>query len=55
MDVLLGRYRVETIAARAGRINHAKVLSPIARAVMPLLMPIMMKTVMAPEKTLGPE
>ncbi|WP_248961263.1 FAD-dependent oxidoreductase [Sphaerisporangium perillae] len=51
----LRRPRVEKVAARAARINHAKAPGPLTRAVMPLLMPIMMKTVMAPEKSVGPE
>jgi 2-polyprenyl-6-methoxyphenol hydroxylase-like FAD-dependent oxidoreductase len=50
----LRRARVERIAARATSANHAKAPGPVARALMPLLMPIMMKTVMAPERTLAP-
>jgi 2-polyprenyl-6-methoxyphenol hydroxylase-like FAD-dependent oxidoreductase len=50
----LRRGRVEKVAARAARINHAKAPGPVARAVMPLLMGVMMKT-MNPEKTIGPE
>jgi 2-polyprenyl-6-methoxyphenol hydroxylase-like FAD-dependent oxidoreductase len=50
----LRRGRVEKVAARAARINHAKAPGPVARAVMPLLMGVMMKT-MNPEKTMGPE
>jgi 2-polyprenyl-6-methoxyphenol hydroxylase-like FAD-dependent oxidoreductase len=50
----LRRHRVEKIAAGAARINRAKAPGPVARALMPLLMPIMLKTVMAPEKNLGP-
>ncbi|MBM0229979.1 MULTISPECIES: FAD-dependent monooxygenase [Micromonospora] len=51
----LRRDRVEKIAARAARINQAKAPGPVARALMPLLMPLLMKTAMNPEKTLGPE
>ncbi|MEV5413485.1 NAD(P)/FAD-dependent oxidoreductase [Thermopolyspora sp. NPDC052614] len=51
----LRRDRVERIAARAARINRAKAPGAVARAMMPLLMPLMLKTVMNPEKTLGPE
>lgn len=50
----LRRGRVEKVAARAGRINHAKAPGPITRALMPLLMPTMMK-LMNQEKTFGPE
>jgi len=51
----LRRSRVEKIAARAARINHAKAPGAVARALMPLLMQLMMKTAMNPEKTIGPE
>ncbi|SCG50630.1 FAD-dependent monooxygenase [Micromonospora coxensis] len=51
----LRRERVERIAARAGRINQAKAPGRVARALMPLLMPLLVKTAMKPEKTLGPE
>ncbi|GAA1514557.1 FAD-dependent monooxygenase [Sphaerisporangium rubeum] len=51
----LRRPRVERIAARAARLNHAKAPGPVARRLMPLLMPLMLKTVMNPEKTLAPE
>lgn len=50
----LRRDRVEMIAAQAARINHAKAPGPVARAVMPLLMPVMTRTVMNPEKVSGP-
>ncbi|GAB3974954.1 FAD-dependent monooxygenase [Actinoallomurus acanthiterrae] len=50
----LRRDRVETIAARAAKINHAKAPGPVAQAMMPLLMPILTRTVMNPEKTTGP-
>lgn len=51
----LRRSRVEKIAARAARINQAKAPGAMARALMPLLMPLMMKTAMNPEKTIGHE
>ncbi|MFG2104864.1 FAD-dependent oxidoreductase [Micromonospora echinaurantiaca] len=51
----LRRARVERIAARAARINQAKAPGPVARALMPLLMPLLVKTAMNPEKTVGPE
>ncbi|MGC9670083.1 FAD-dependent oxidoreductase [Planosporangium sp. 12N6] len=49
------RGRVEKIAARAARINHAKAPGAVARALMSLLMPLMVKVAMNPEKRLGPE
>ncbi|MDW5326707.1 FAD-dependent oxidoreductase [Plantactinospora sp. KLBMP9567] len=51
----LRRGRVERIAARAARINQAKAPGAVARVLMPLLMPLVMKTAMNPEKTIGPE
>ncbi len=51
----LRRDRVERVAARAARLNRAKAPNPVAKAMMPLLMPLMLKTVMRPEKTLAPE
>lgn len=51
----LRRPRVEGIATRAARINHAKAPGPVARVVMPVLTRLMMKVAMNPEKTLGPE
>ncbi|PYC66604.1 monooxygenase [Micromonospora arborensis] len=53
--VRLRRARVEKVAARAARINHAKAPGPIARTLMPLLIPLMMRTVMDPEKTVADE
>ena len=50
----LRRQRVEKIAARGARINHAKAPGPIARKMMQLLMPPMF-AMLNPEKTLGPE
>ncbi|MFI5779130.1 FAD-dependent oxidoreductase [Nocardia sp. NPDC051570] len=37
------RPRVETIAARGARINHAKAPGPLMRRVMPVMMPIMFR------------
>ncbi|MFC4122120.1 FAD-dependent oxidoreductase [Nonomuraea zeae] len=51
----LRRSRVEKVAARAARINHAKAPGSVARVLMPIMMPIMLKTIMNPEKTVGPE
>ncbi|WP_328391404.1 FAD-dependent monooxygenase [Nocardia sp. NBC_00416] len=51
----LRRPRVEGVAARAAKINHSKTPGPVARKVMQLLMPIMARTVMNPEKTLAEE
>lgn len=51
----LRRARVEKIAARAARINQSKTPGPVVRTLMPILMPLMVKTVMNPEKTMGPE
>jgi 2-polyprenyl-6-methoxyphenol hydroxylase-like FAD-dependent oxidoreductase len=49
------RDRVEGIAGRAARINHAKAPGPFARAVMGALMPLVTRVAMNPEKMLGPE
>lgn len=51
----LRRQRVEGIAARAARINHAKAPGPVARVIMPVLMRTLLKVAMNPEKILGPE
>ncbi|WP_405150055.1 FAD-dependent monooxygenase [Nocardia salmonicida] len=51
----LRRARVEGIAARAAKINHSKTPGPLARKVMNAMMPLMVKTVMNPEKTMGVE
>jgi 2-polyprenyl-6-methoxyphenol hydroxylase-like FAD-dependent oxidoreductase len=50
----LRRERVQKIAARGAKLNHAKTPGPVARKMMSLLMPIMFK-MMNPEKTLGTE
>ncbi|MFF4876220.1 FAD-dependent monooxygenase [Micromonospora sp. NPDC000668] len=51
----LRRSRVEKVAARAARINHAKAPGPVARTLMPLLMPLLTRTAMDPEKTVAHE
>ncbi|MEJ3748169.1 FAD-dependent monooxygenase [Actinomycetes bacterium KLBMP 9797] len=51
----LRRDRVERVAARAGKINQAKVPGRVGQALMPILMPLFLKTVMKPDKTVGPE
>ncbi|MEU7803822.1 FAD-dependent monooxygenase [Micromonospora arborensis] len=53
--VRLRRARVEKVAARAARINHAKAPGPVARTLMPLLIPLMARTVLDPEKTVAHE
>jgi 2-polyprenyl-6-methoxyphenol hydroxylase-like FAD-dependent oxidoreductase len=50
----LRRDRVQKIAARGAKLNHAKTPGPMARTMMSLLMPIMFK-LMNPEKTMGAE
>ena len=49
------RPRVEGVAARATRINYAKAPGPVARVLMPVMMRLMLKTVMKPERTMGAE
>ncbi|WP_328608289.1 FAD-dependent monooxygenase [Amycolatopsis sp. NBC_00345] len=44
---------VERIIARAAKINNDKAAGPGARVLRDLLMPVMMKTVMTPEKMFG--
>lgn len=51
----LRRDRVEKVAARAARINRTKAPGPVARAIMPVLVPLFVKAAMNPEKTIGPE
>ncbi|GAB3901398.1 FAD-dependent monooxygenase [Microbispora bryophytorum] len=51
----LRRSRVEKVAARASRANHAKTPGPVMQKLMPLLMPLMLKTFMNPDKIVGPE
>ncbi|WP_330252582.1 FAD-dependent monooxygenase [Nocardia sp. NBC_00565] len=50
----LRRPRVESVAARARKINHSKTPGPVARKMMSLLMPLLIKG-MNPEKTMGAE
>lgn len=51
----LRRARVEGIAARATKVNHVKAPGPMMRAVLPVMMRLLMKTAMRPEKLLGAE
>lgn len=51
----LRRPRVEGVAARAAKINHSKTPGPIAGRMMRMMMPLLAKTVMNPEKTMGAE
>lgn len=51
----LRRPRVEKVAARAAKTNNSKAFGPIATRMMGLLMPLALKTVMKPERTLGAE
>ncbi|MET8529981.1 FAD-dependent monooxygenase [Micromonospora sp. NPDC005172] len=53
--VRLRRTRVEKVAARAARINHTKAPGPVARTLMPLLMPLLVRTAMDPERTIAHE
>jgi 2-polyprenyl-6-methoxyphenol hydroxylase-like FAD-dependent oxidoreductase len=48
------RPRVEGIAARAAKVNIVKAPGPLGRAAMPVLMRLLMKTAMRPEKAFGP-
>ncbi|WP_063044720.1 FAD-dependent oxidoreductase [Nocardia pseudovaccinii] len=48
------RPRVEAVAARARKINHSKTPGPVARRMMSMLMPLLIKG-MNPEKTMGVE
>jgi 2-polyprenyl-6-methoxyphenol hydroxylase-like FAD-dependent oxidoreductase len=50
----LRRSRVEKITARGARINHAKAPGPVARRLMPILLPLMFNT-MNLEKSMGEE
>lgn len=51
----LRRPRVEKITARAAKINQLKAPGPVTRTLMPVLMRLLTKTVMKPEKSLGTE
>lgn len=48
------RERVEKIIARAAKVNNDKAAGPVARVVRDLLMPVMARTVMTPQKMFGP-
>lgn len=50
----LRRARVERIAAAAAKVNHSKTPGPVGRKIMRLLLPLMVRTVLNPEKTQGP-
>ncbi|SDL45417.1 2-polyprenyl-6-methoxyphenol hydroxylase [Glycomyces sambucus] len=50
----LRRSRVESVAAQAAKANAVKAPGALAQAVMPLVMPLFIRTVMRPERTLGP-
>lgn len=49
----LRRARVERVAAIAGKVNNGKAAGPVGRAVIGLVAPIMMKTLLKPEKMFG--
>jgi 2-polyprenyl-6-methoxyphenol hydroxylase-like FAD-dependent oxidoreductase len=49
------RPRVERITARAAKVNHIKAPGPVLSALMPLVMRLMLKTVLKPEKNFGPD
>jgi 2-polyprenyl-6-methoxyphenol hydroxylase-like FAD-dependent oxidoreductase len=51
----LRRARVEGIAARATKINHLKAPGPLLSAALPVMMRVMMRTIMRPEKLVGTE
>ncbi len=52
----LRRARVERVAARAARINHTKAPGPVARTLMRILMPLVMRMMLRnAEKTIGVE
>jgi 2-polyprenyl-6-methoxyphenol hydroxylase-like FAD-dependent oxidoreductase len=51
----LRRPRVERIAALAAKVNHVKAPGAVVKALMPVLMRVMLKTAMRPEKAFGPD
>ncbi|TDC95719.1 FAD-dependent monooxygenase [Actinomadura sp. 7K507] len=51
----LRRERVEKVIDRGNKVNNSKTMGAFAKAMMKLMMPVMMRTVLNPEKTLGPE
>jgi 2-polyprenyl-6-methoxyphenol hydroxylase-like FAD-dependent oxidoreductase len=48
------RSRVEGVAAQAAKINHTKTPGRLGQAILPFVMPLLLKLVMKPEKTIGP-
>ncbi|MFB7513022.1 hypothetical protein [Streptomyces sp. NPDC056144] len=48
------RARVEGIAAQAMKVNRVKAPGPLAAAVMPLMMRVLGRIAMNPERTFGP-
>jgi 2-polyprenyl-6-methoxyphenol hydroxylase-like FAD-dependent oxidoreductase len=51
----LRRARAEKVIDRGAKTNNSKTMGTFAKAMMKLLMPLMMKTFLNPEKQLGPE
>ncbi|MFD0899032.1 FAD-dependent monooxygenase [Actinomadura sediminis] len=51
----LRRARVERVIDRGNRTNGSKTVGPVGRTMMRLLMPVMTRTFLSPERTLGPE
>jgi 2-polyprenyl-6-methoxyphenol hydroxylase-like FAD-dependent oxidoreductase len=51
----LRRERTEKVIDRGAKTNNSKTFGTFAKAMMKIMMPLMMKTFLNPEKTLGPE
>lgn len=51
----LRRARVEKVIDRGERTNGSKTLGPVAKKMMKLMMPLMTRTFLSPERTLGAE
>ncbi|WP_433337669.1 FAD-dependent monooxygenase [Spirillospora sp. CA-294931] len=51
----LRRERVERVIDRGAKTNNSKTLGAVARTMMRLMMPLMLRTFLNPERTLGPE
>ncbi len=51
----LRRTRVEKVAARAAKTNNSKAMGPMATRMMGLMMPLMARTLMRPERLVGAE
>ncbi|TDE29068.1 FAD-dependent monooxygenase [Actinomadura sp. 6K520] len=51
----LRRARAEKVIDRGDKTNNSKTMGPVAKKMMKLMMPLMMKTFLNPERTLGPE